>query len=131
MIAERVSAQKQAGGPAFSSFTLLLPVEQYAQIAQQRLGDGSNVTVLQFMLASNPFLADVQPWFRCEGAGAGATDRMVLYPKTSQVVAGLVPMEFTPMPVEQRGINYIVNCLASCGGVICRYPFAMIYADGL
>lgn len=125
------NAMKGAGGPVFSRFTVLVPDLQYGQIAQTRMGDGSDTTVLKFVLATSPYIEDIQPWHHCDAAGSGSADRMVVYPKNPLVLAGIVPMEFTSQPPEQRNLEYVVNCLATCGGVVARYPLAVAYGDGL
>lgn len=124
-------AMKGAGGPMFSRFTIVLPISQYALIAQKRMGDGSDSTVLRFVLANSPWIEAIEPWHHCTGAGSGATDRMVCYPKNPLVLAGLVPMEFTTLPPEQRNLEFVVNALATVGGVVCRYPVAVSYGDGI
>lgn len=122
---------KDAGGADFSRFTILVPIEQYNLIAQRRMGDGSDTTILRWLLANSPFLESIESWHRCDGAGAGATDRMVCYPRSPLVVTGLVPMEFTSLPPQERNLRFVINCVASCGGAIVRYPIAMAYADGI
>jgi hypothetical protein len=125
-------AMSGAGGPVFSNFTILIPDAQYGQIAQTRMGDGSDTTILKFVLATSPFISDIQPWHHCHlASGGGTTDRMVCYPKNPLVVAGIVPMEFTSQPPEQRNLEYVINCMSTTGGIVVRYPLAIAYGDGL
>lgn len=131
MAAALVAQLKEAGGPLWQRFTLVMPVEQYTKIAQERMGDGSDKTILQFILQNSPYIAEIVSWSRCDGAGAGGTtDRMVMYVKQPQVLGALIPMEFTTFPPEARNLAYVVSCLARTGGVVCRYPVALLYADG-
>jgi len=125
------NAMKDAGGPVFSRFVVVLPVSQYTDIAQRRMGDGSDKTILRFILDNSPFIEAIEPWHQCSGAGAASADRMVVYPRNQLVLAGLVPMEYTTLPPEQRNLEYVVNALATVGGVVCRYPVAVAYGDGL
>lgn len=120
-----------ANAPGMTSFTLVMPIAQYLQIAQNRMGDASDKTILSFILQNSPFVKEVVPWYRAKNAGASNADRMVMYPKNPQVLGALVPMEFTAMAPQERNMQYIVNCIARTGGVICRYPVAVQYADGL
>lgn len=119
-----------AGG-SFDRFQVVIPDKQFIQIATTRLGDGSDTTILQFILKSNPFVSGIDSWARCAGAGAGATDRMAIYPKDPLVLGGVVAEDFTIMPPEQRNLAYVVNAYARCGGVVCRYPVALSYVDGI
>lgn len=126
-----LDAMKGAGGPVFRKFQIVIPTAQYGIIAQKRMGDGSNTTILSFLLNNNPFIDSIESWHHCDAAGAGSTDRMAIYPKNPLVLAGIVPMEYTTMPPEQRNLEYVVNALSTCGGVVVRYPVAVCYADGL
>lgn len=122
---------KHAGGDAMHSFTLVLPVRQYTLIAQNRMGDCSDKTILKFILENSPFIKAVVPWHRAAGAGASGADRAVMYVNDAKVLGALVPMEFTPSAPQARNLSYVVTCMARCGGVVCRYPVACLYADGL
>jgi len=130
-ITARKLALKGAGGPEFEKFTVVLPIDKYGLIAQRRMGDGSSTTILQFLLATSPWIDSIESWTKCSGAGAGSTDRMLVYAKDPTVVSALVPMEYRTLPAEQRNLRYVVNAVASTGGVICRYPVGVVYADGL
>lgn len=112
-------------------FRIAMPIEQYNYAAQKRLSSQSDITALQFALKTSPFIESITPWHRCDTAGAGSTDRMVAFPPDPEVVAAIVPTEFTPMNPQQRNLEWVINCIASCGGVVCRYPVAVAYADGI
>lgn len=114
----------------WSRFVIAMPIEQFAYASQIRLGD-TQVTALQFAKATCPFIEDVVPWLKCDGAGASSTDRMVAFPRTTEVLGAIVPMEFQPQPVERRNLAFTVNCIASTGGVVCKAPVAVVYADGI
>lgn len=129
--AKIVSNLKDSGGPQFHRFRVLIPVEQYNLIAQKRMGDGSDKTVLQFVMGNSPFVESITPWFRCDGAGANGLDRMAAYPMNPMVLGALVPMEYTTLAPEQRNLTMVTNAMARCGGVISRYPVALCYADGI
>lgn len=115
----------------WARFKIVLPIKQYNYAAQKRLGSNSDTTALRFALDNSPFIESIEPWYRCSGAGAGATDRMVAYPLDPMVLAGIVPMEYTPMPVQQENLEYIINAIATCAGVVARYPVAISYGDGI
>lgn len=131
MATKIVNQLKDAAGPAWHSFTLAVPVEQFSHIAQAKMGDGDSSTILKFVLTNSPYVKEIIPWSRCDGAGVGGDDRALMFVKDPKVVGAIVPMEFTTQPPEQRNLNFLINCLARCGGVITRYPIAMQYADGL
>lgn len=131
MVGKAIKDMKMAGGPVFQRFTILLPIDEYSIIAQRRMGDGSDITILQYVLKNSPWIEAIEPWHHLAGAGSGATDRAVAYPRTPLVVAGIVPQEYTALPPEQRNLEFVVNAVAATGGVVCRYPIAIVYMDGI
>lgn len=115
----------------WSSLNIVLPIDQFNYAASTRLNAINDTTALEFALKSR-FIKSVSPWYQCSGAGVGgSTDRMACFPSDPMVLGGIVPMEWTPQAPQQRNLAFIVNCLAACGGVVCRYPIAMRYGDGL
>jgi hypothetical protein len=118
----------------FNRFRILLPNEQYNYAATIRLGDGSDVTALKFALATSPYIESIEPWIRCDASLSNSAltyDRMIAYPYSSEVVAAIVPEEFTLHTPEQRNLEYVINATASTGGVVCRYPMAIGYGDNI
>lgn len=115
----------------FTRFSLLLPIEQFNYAAQTRIGSNSDTTALKFALATSPYIESIQPWYRCNGAGSGPSDRMVAYPRDPNVLSALVPMEFSVRPPQEKNLEFVINAIASCGGVVCRYPVAVSYADNI
>jgi len=126
-----VEGLQQAGSPVFTDLTVLLPVTQHALISQKRMGDASDKTILRFVIENSPYINAIEPWRHCKGAGAGDTDRAVCYPRNPLVVGGIIPMETQSMPPVQRNLEFVVNMVASCGGVVVRYPVSMRYMDGI
>jgi hypothetical protein len=114
----------------WSRLNIVLPIPQYNYAASTRLNAINDTTALEFALKSQ-FIASVRPWYLCTGAGAGAVDRMACFPSDPMVLGGIVSQEWTPHAPQQRNLAFVVPTTAACGGVVCRYPVAMLYADGL
>lgn len=114
----------------WSKFRVVMPLEQYNYMAQVRMSTLSDKTALQFVMEVCPFIDTITPWVKCDGAGADSTDRIVAYPYDEMVLGALVPQEFEIMPAQERNLAFVVNCRASCGGVVSRSPVAIAYADG-
>ncbi len=133
MIKTTATALKQAGGPEWRKFTLVLPVEQDVDISTRRMGDGASETIKSYLLSKvGAYLTEIVPWQKCDNAGSGGTiDRMALYVKRVEVVGALIPMDFRQYPAQAQNLAYKVPCLARTGGVISRYPIAVTYGDGL
>lgn len=125
------SARVSATKGLWSQFDVVLPIDQYNYAASTRLNAINDTTALEFALKSS-FVRSVRPWFQCTGAGAAGADRMMAFPGGDPLVlGGIVPMEWSPQGPQLRNMKYVINTIASCGGVVCRYPVACQYADGL
>lgn len=109
---------------------LLLPRAQYTQIRTTRFDSNSDKTILDWFKAQYPGVA-VEPWYKMLGAGAGGTQRMMAYSMTPDHLQGAVPQEFEQLPVQERGLEFIVPCHARVGGVQCYYPLSVAYGDGI
>ncbi len=113
------------------SLRVLLPHDQYTLIAQKARSSTSDMTILQFLLKSSPFIKDVRPWWRCKAAGDSATDRMVVYQPDPDVVNCEVPAEFEILNPQERGLQIYVPTRLATGGVIVHQPKAIEYRDGI
>lgn len=111
--------------------TLLLPIDQYNYISSTARSATSDTTILKFFLGANPFIKSVIPWFRCKGAGAGATDRMVAYRRSPDKLSLEIPLEFEQNPPEARGLGVEIACEGRIAGVICPFPMSVTVGDGL
>lgn len=127
---EAVTAIRDATNGVHSPTTLLVPEAQYTLIAQKRLTD-LNVTILQFFLASNPFIKEVMPWYRLKTAGSGSVARMVAYDRSPEVLTLEIPGEFEMMEAQPRGLELVVPCRLVTAGVILYRPKACIFRDGI
>jgi hypothetical protein len=126
MVTARLTDLRQAGGPVFQRFTLLLPVAAHAAIAGTRTGDGSNEFILNLLLR-NRYIDAIEPWYHCDDAGTNG--RSCLYVRDRRVVAGIVNQEYMTMEPERKGLCYEVIGTAKTGGVVVRHTKAIAYAD--
>lgn len=127
-----VNSLSNADAPEFHQLTLLLTPGLYGLIAGKAKNEHTDTTILMWVLKNNPYIVAIEPWNRCNKAGAGGTsDRAVIYPRFPAAVAALLPMPATSMPIISQGLEFITNVVASCGGVITRYPLAIKYMDEL
>lgn len=121
---------KQTDAPAFQKFVLLVPTDAYARIATTPRSTTSDTTILQFALANNPWIESIEPWYQCDDAGAGGSiGRMVAYPRNPLALGALVPQEWRALAPQERNTAIVIPTMASCGGVVCRYPAAVRYMD--
>lgn len=121
-----VSQTKEVEAPD----TLLLPLTAYQEIATRRMGDGSDQTILNFFLATNPYVRTVSPWWRLETAGTGGIRKAIAYRRDPEALQLLVPQEFEMFAPETRGLEMLTACHMRCGGVVAYYPLSICYAEG-
>lgn len=109
--------------------TLLLAPAEFSLIAQKRVSDLSDVTILQAFLRMNPYIRNVDQWYRLTAAGGSGKNRQIVYKRDPEVLEGVVPQEFEQLPPQAEGLEFIVPCLARCGAVKIYHPEAMVYVD--
>lgn len=107
----------------------VLPELKYGIIATTPLQAGSDTTILEFFLRNHQGV-DVQPWYKLKGAGAGGLDRIIAYTPDPELLSAVVNQEFTQYPPQARNLELVVPCKGKCGGVICKFPLSVAYADG-
>jgi hypothetical protein len=111
--------------------TLMLPLSQYNLIANTLVPDANGVSVMKWVLDNNPHLKDIVWVSELKQAGAGSTDKMVAYRKDPMALTMEVPSEFKQLPVQEKGLEFIVPTHHRFGGVLIYYPLSVAYADGI
>ena len=111
--------------------TLILPVARYLLIANTRMGDGSDKSILRFFLDNNPHIDQIVAVPELAGAGVGATNRMMAYVRDEEHVTLEIPQAFEQLPEEQKGMEFSVACHAETAGVVVYYPMSVAYGDGI
>jgi hypothetical protein len=118
--------------------TLVMPLAQYAYISSTRMGDGSDTTILQFFLKNNPFITTVE-WaeeldsaqLSANGVSTFTGDIMIAYNKSPDKMTLELPVPFEQLPVQEEGLEYVVNCHSRIGGVLIYYPLSQYIMDGI
>ncbi len=116
---------------AYIPDTILFAPAQFSLLASTPVGaDNNQMTVLRSFLMNNPYIKQIDQWYRLTGAGAGGTtDRAVIYKRDPSVLEGVVPMDFRQEAPQARNLEFVVPCRARCGGVKIYQPAAVRYAD--
>ncbi len=120
-----VTATKEA----FQPDTLLVDTFTYVAISQMNVGVDNQMSVLRSFLANNPYIKSVDSWTRLNTAGATGKRRIIAYKKTPQVLQLNIPLEFTMLPIQQRGFDFVTFCEGKIGGLELHYPYAAAHAD--
>jgi hypothetical protein len=126
-----VREQRNASNGKEVGDTLLLPTDYYTHITQMPRTTGTDTTVAEFFLKSNPWLRGIDEWYRLGTAGAGSTPRAVLYRRDPGKLELQIPQEFEMLPVQERNLEFVTPTLSSVGGVSIYKPLSVRYADGI
>jgi len=137
MLGELLDALSQAtadGGlapPTFTRFVVLVPVKQHTLLLKPR-SDNSDSSIKKWLLDNLAEHIDaIEPWYKCKGAGAGATDRCVMYARNLQALGTVINQEFSTLAPQAVGHKIQIPCQMKCGGVSWKYKVAARYMDGI
>lgn len=111
--------------------TVLLPTEQYTQIASTPRSSTSDTTILNYFLLNNPFVKQVIPVPQLAAAGPTGLDIMVAYEMNANKLKMEIPMPFTQLPPQERNLEFVINCIARFGGVSIIYPLSVNIGQGI
>ncbi|MDR2952907.1 MAG: DUF2184 domain-containing protein [Treponema sp.] len=111
--------------------TLLLPLPVYNFLANKRLSEHSEKTLLRYILDNNPAIKRIEWLNELAGAGKGKTDRAMLGKFDEMYITLELPQPFEQFDPLQQGLEYTIPCFSRCAGVIIYYPMAFCYADGI
>jgi hypothetical protein len=115
----------------FAPDTLVLPTTEYGHISTTALGPYGDMTILK-RFTTNSSVKNVTSWHKLATADAAGTGpRMVTYKRSPEVLELVIPQEFEQLPPQAHNLAFVVPCHARCGGVVVRYPLAMLYTDGI
>lgn len=113
---------------------LLLPVAQWSYIVSTPRSATSDTTIMQFVVQTSPYIMsadNIQPLNELAGAGAGATDRMMVYTKDPDKVVAHMPMPLRYSEPQRKGRGFEIPGEYKISGVEFRYPLSAAYADGI
>lgn len=116
--------------------TLILPVERYQTVASTRMGD-TTMTVLEFLRQNNVYTALTGSPLTIRGVrgmttiGSGSTARMIAYRNNPEVLKLHIPMAHRFLPVQVRGLQFMIPGVFRVGGLDIRLPKAVNYGDGI
>lgn len=111
--------------------TVLLPIDQYTLISTTARSSNSDTTILEYFKKNNPMIKEVSWLNELDGAGAGGTDRMVVYTRNPDKLTMEVPQDFEQFPAQAKGLEFVIPCHMRVGGVIMYYPLSAAFADGI
>ena len=111
--------------------TLLLPYVQYMDIATRRVTDGDSKTVLTYVKDNFPMLKNVEWLTQLKDAGSGSTEMMIMYSKNPDSLTFEIPMPYTMLPPQVKGLGFEIMTEGRIGGLILYYPFSVSWGEGI
>lgn len=110
--------------------TVLMGTALYEDLSSRPFSALSDRTVIEWFKANNPGIT-VDGWHRLNtGNAAGNGPRIVSYLRDPRVLQEKIPMEFTQLPPQPKGMAFVINAWALTAGVHVYQPGAMVYMDG-
>lgn len=109
---------------------ILLPLTQYGQLMSYRIPNTSDTLISYLERVLN---VTFEPILQLAGAGAGATDRMMVYTRNEQFVKFHLPMPYTlNAPIMSHGgLRFEAAGLVRTAGTEIRIPLSHLYVDGV
>ena len=111
--------------------TIVMPIKQYTQISTTNAGTGTDTTILEYFLRNSPFVDAVEWANELKGAFTGDADGFIAYDRNPDKLTLEMPQMFEQLPVQERGLEFVVPCHSRIGGVIIYYPLAQRFAYGI
>lgn len=112
--------------------TLALGVAHYSAIAVAPLSltNATNVTVLDFIKASNPWIKRVIPWARLDTAGGSSLPRVMAF-STRSDVCEFVINDLQMLAPQMDNFDTKVSMFGRCAGVVAAQPKGVAYMDAV
>ena len=117
--------------------TVGLPWDTFLYISSTPRASGSDMSILAWLRLNNVYTARTgQPLaiFGVRGLetiGAGGTGRVLAYRRSPEVLKLHMPMPFQFLPVQVKGLAYVVPGIMRMGGLDVRLPNEVRYLDGV
>jgi len=103
--------------------TLAVPHDLYAHITTTPHGTATDRTILEFILAGNPWIAEIRPAFHVAGAGKSGRDAIFAYRRDPSVLNFKIAMQPQAQPVQAKNLSLMVPMMGRIGGLHVRFPF--------
>ena len=113
---------------------LLMTLKAFHQASTTIMTGGFNRSVLEQFLATSPYINSKDQIIVCNelvGIGPGGTDAMIAYEYSADKLTLEIPMEMMFHPEQRKGLEVIINCEASTGGLIVYYPLSVNIVYGM
>lgn len=112
--------------------TIVMSTTEFGHIVQTPVGTDNQTTILKSFLNNNPFITDMDSWYKLDSADAAGTGpRLMCYPRNPRFISLEIPKEFEQLPPQAKNLAFVVPTTARVGGCLIKYPLAAVYMDGI
>ena len=119
--------------------TVLMPVAHYAILARTPRSTISDTTILQFLKDNNPGVSfyavnELSSTYITKKPSDGSStpvNCLVAFERNPDVLTYEIPQPFEQLPVQERGLEFIVPCHYRSSSVIAYYPKAINIKEGI
>ena len=114
-----------------------LPPEQYAALTSIKASTSADKSVMEYLETNNIFTKKTGQKLTfidlryLEGAGAGGTDRMVVYQSEARNFWMPMPIPFEMLNPQEKGFGVDLLGEYCFGSFHVKYPLSMAYVDGI
>lgn len=116
--------------------TLLLPESQYTILSTTPRAEGTDTTILDFILSSNAWITTIIPVYNLKGkapvsASYDSEDVAVLFDKNPEKLWLETPQDFEMFAAQEKGLMFEIPCHMRTAGVIVAYPKSIATLYGI
>jgi len=117
--------------------TILLPLEAYGECSTRPRSTQSDTTVLEFFLKTSPYITRVGTIAELDSVTprpsqvAGSSSVALVYKNDKSKFAFEITKQFEQFPAQERGLEFVVPCLAKTAGPVVYYPLSITIWEGL
>lgn len=118
----------------FTPDTILLPTAQWMRLSTvyNAQGTKSVLEIFNDTMTAMSRKMTVESWPLLATADAPLTGpRAISYVRDTKVVGSVVPLLFSMLPPQPRGLEWEIPCEGECGGAVVKAPLGMYYRDGI
>jgi hypothetical protein len=109
---------------------MLLPMAQYRYAQEARMSN-TTMNALQYFLANNGWVKDVRPNLAVATAGPGGVKAIFNYQRSPDILHGVEPLPFTPMPPQFDALETTIIARLKTGGCTWYRPMGGIMGIGI
>lgn len=123
-----VSYQVSTTAKVHTPNTMLLPIPEFQAIANRRMSDISDSTILSFFLKSQKEIGqpiDVYSWQYMAGSGQSSSDQMIVYARDTRMGKHVLSTDKAALASTTAGLVTEQVVYSRTAGWICFYPLAV------